>query len=156
MPYPQSFFFSPNAKKHLPSSKRGPDVRVDQAYAHRCILPPPTAEAQLQIDPQLPYKHTDSVNPFQPPAPREAFPHNQSCFCLPGLTSHDPQHKPPPSHLTLSSRHVGHDAMPAEDEIKDAAIKSQSSSTGTASGFSLSDDGEKNGFLPLLDPEKSN
>ena len=65
-------FFS-NTKKHLPSSKRGPDVRVDQAYAHRCILPPSTAEAQLQIDPQLPYKHTDSVNPFQPPAREKHF-----------------------------------------------------------------------------------
>ena len=53
-------------------------------------------------------------------------------------------------------RHVWHDAMPTEDEIKDAATKSRSSSTSTASSFSLSNDGEKNGFLLLQDSENSN
>ena len=47
----------------------------------------------------------------------------------------------------LIDAHVGHEAMPTEDEIMDAATTPRSLSTSTAS----SKDGEMKGFLPLLD-----
>jgi len=47
----------------------------------------------------------------------------------------------------LIHAHVGDEAMPTEDEIKDATTKPRSSSTSTAS----SNDDEKRGVLPLAD-----
>ncbi|CAD6593066.1 MAG: hypothetical protein ASARMPREDX12_006682 [Alectoria sarmentosa] len=51
----------------------------------------------------------------------------------------------------LIDAHVGHEAMPTEDEIKDATTKPRSSNTSTASTFASRNDAEKKGFLPLAD-----
>lgn len=44
--------------------------------------------------------------------------------------------------------HVEHEAMPTEDEIKDATTKPRSSSTSTTSSFALSNDSENGDFIP--------
>ncbi|CAF9911039.1 MAG: hypothetical protein ALECFALPRED_007058 [Alectoria fallacina] len=51
----------------------------------------------------------------------------------------------------LIHAHVGHEAMPTEDEIKDATTKRRSSSTSTASSFASTNDPDNKGFLPLAD-----
>ncbi|KAF6226554.1 hypothetical protein HO133_009420 [Letharia lupina] len=51
----------------------------------------------------------------------------------------------------LIHAHVGDEAMPTEDEIKDATTKSRSSSTTTASSYASSNDDEKKGVLPRAD-----
>lgn len=51
----------------------------------------------------------------------------------------------------LIHAHVGDEAIPTEDEIKDATTKRKSSSTSTASSSASSNDADKTAFLPLAD-----
>lgn len=54
----------------------------------------------------------------------------------------------------LIHAHVGDDAMPTENEIKDATTKRTSSSASTASSFASSTDADNPSFLPLADSKE--
>lgn len=51
----------------------------------------------------------------------------------------------------LIHAHVGDEAMPTENEIKDATTNQRSSNTSTASSYASSIDDDKRGFLLLAD-----